>query len=481
MKKLLLFILCPFFLFGQTQIGNDILGTSEDHLFSSSVSLNSLGDIIAISSPTDFNFNYENSYVTIYKNLNNSWNKINDNIIINGLNDNEHTTVSLNDSGNIVAIGAPNYNSNIGLVRIFKNINNEWKQIGNDIKGDISFNYLGTSVSLNTSGNIVAISAPGFDSAKGLVRIYRNNNGNWEKLGNDIIGNDNFTSSGQSIKISSEGTIVAISVDINQQLTSNKSGQAKIYKLNNNIWKQLGNGIDRDAGIDTRLWDLTMSGNGDIVALSAPGLEVGAGRVRVYKNISNNWTQIGDDILGDNSSDFSGHSLSLDYEGLTIAISSPQKNIGNLTKSGEVRVFQYYNSKWNKIGNSLLGDKKNALFGTSISLSSNGKKIAIGAKSYNVSSTVSGQVKVYDLSAVLSSDSFVLSKFSIFPNPVKNKVTVQLKDNLEVKNISIYNSLGQLVKTSKKQTIDTSSLSKGIYFLQIETDKGKATKKLVIE
>ena len=49
-----------------------------------------------------------------------------------------------------------------------------------------------------------------------------------------------------------------------------------------------------------------------------------------------------------------------------------------------------------------------------------------------------------------------------------------------MKEVLIYNSLGQMVKKSNQIKVDTLNLDKGIYFITIETEQGKSTKKLII-
>ena len=53
------------------------------------------------------------------------------------------------------------------------------------------------------------------------------------------------------------------------------------------------------------------------------------------------WEQQGDDIDGDAADDFSGHSVSLSSDGTTVAIGAPY-NDGNGTSSGHVRIH-YWN------------------------------------------------------------------------------------------------------------------------------------------
>ena len=71
--------------------------------------------------------------------------------------------------------------------------------------------------------------------------------------------------------------------------------------------------------------------------------------------------------------------------------------------------------------------------------------------------------------------------FNLYPNPAKYQFTIQLENNTELKNVIIYNNLGQQVLTSKRSVVDTSKLALGLYLVEIETNKGKGSKKLIID
>ena len=68
----------------------------------------------------------------------------------------------------------------------------------------------------------------------------------------------------------------------------------------------------------------------------------GSGHVRVYKNTSDVWTQLGQDIDGElggtASGDRSGLGLSLSSDGIILAIGAI-RNDGNVIDSGHVRVY----------------------------------------------------------------------------------------------------------------------------------------------
>jgi hypothetical protein len=80
---------------------------------------------------------------------------------------------------------------------------------------------------------------------------------------------------------------------------------------------------------------------------------------------------------------------------------------------------------------------------------------------------------------LLSDSEQAYEKLNIFPNPVQNILTVEnFKD---LKNIRVYSSIGQLVIETKADKIDFSKLSKGVYILQLYTDKDILTKKIIKE
>ena len=205
-----------------------------------------------------------------------------------------------------------------------------------------------------------------------------------------------------------------------------------------------------------------------------------SGSVRVFRNNNNVWEQIGNDINGENELDYSGNSVNLSSDGTIIVIGASRNNGSNGTDSGHVRIFRNNNNVWEQVGIDIDGKDRYNESGYSVSLSSTGNIVAIGAPKNNDNGLYSGHVRVYNLSTVLSTSEFLLSRFSIFPNPVQNSFTIQLKENIQLKKVRIYNNLGQLITSSKKLTINTSTFSSGIYFVEIETNKGKATKKLVI-
>ena len=101
------------------------------------------------------------------------------------------------------------------------------------------------------------------------------------------------------------------------------------------IWKQLGSDIDGEAVGDYSGLSVSMSSDGTKVAIGATyndGNGSDAGHVRVYRYVSSNWSQIGADIYGEAAGDNSGWSVSMSSDGTIVAIGAYLNN-GNLIDS----------------------------------------------------------------------------------------------------------------------------------------------------
>ncbi len=85
------------------------------------------------------------------------------------------------------------------------------------------------------------------------------------------------------------------------------------------------------------------------------------------------------------------------------------------------------------------------------------------------------------ITSVLSSDSFESNEFSIYPNPATTILNISNPNNIEVKNISITDINGRIVKNQEGSLtqVNVSDLNAGVYFITIEAEEGNTTKKFI--
>ena len=68
----------------------------------------------------------------------------------------------------------------------------------------------------------------------------------------------------------------------------------------------------------------------------------------------------------------------------------------------------------------------------------------------------------------------------VFPNPTNNRINIETNNPLELKEIILYNTLGENLNIkSTNRLIDLTNLNIGVYLLSIKTSKGTITKKIV--
>ena len=85
--------------------------------------------------------------------------------------------------------------------------------------------------------------------------------------------------------------------------------------------------------------------------------------------------------------------------------------------------------------------------------------------------------------AVSTNDLSNPDEINIFPNPTTDQVRIESTQS-RIENIQVFDATGQLVLShlaiaKHQETIDLSAYANGIYFIQIRTDKGITTKKVI--
>jgi len=166
------------------------------------------------------------------------------------------------------------------------------------------------------------------------------------------------------------------------------------------IISQLGIDIDGEAKFDESGYAISLSSDGTRVAIGAPyndGNGGASGHVRVYDWNGTDWDQVGGDIEGEAAGDLSGWSVSLSSDGSRVAIGA-QLNDRYGEDSGHVRVYDWNGSAWVQSGNDIDGEAADDRFGFSVSISSDGTRVAIGANLNNgIGSNNSGHVRLFSL------------------------------------------------------------------------------------
>ena len=263
-----------------------------------------MGDRVAIGAISNTGVNgYASGHTRIYQLNGSSWEPMGE---IDGEAAVDHSgySVSLNALGDRVAIGAianDAKGSNSGHTRIYQWNESSWDQLGLDIDGEAALDNSGCSVSLNALGDRVAIGAI-YNGANGInsghTRIYQLTGTTWTQMGLDINGKAPSNYSGSSVSLNALGDRVAIGAIHAADAKGYNSGNTIIYQWNGSSWTQLGSNIDGEAVNDNYGYSVSLNALGDRVAIGATnnnGNGVYSGHTRIYKQEF--YVQIGSYIL----------------------------------------------------------------------------------------------------------------------------------------------------------------------------------------
>lgn len=384
------------------QIDEDINGDGDPYHAGSAVALDKSGTFIGIGAPDNLGSGIESGHTRVYQYFNNEWYKLGSDINGEASGDHSGGAIDISDDGLIVCIGAENNDGNgvdAGHARVFKyqSTSNgwDWVQLGSDIDGTLPNDLMGSDVAINAQGNIVAVGAKGGSDNTGYIEVYQYDSVNlsWGKIGQTILGDSIHDEFGAAVDLNSSGNIMAIGAPFNSNNGLN-SGVIKVYQYDSSNWIQKGDDLYGSFSEDWFGEAVSLSGDGLTVAVGAQGNDevgVDAGKVTIYQYEDSNWVQKGNSIYGQSDNDLFGASVSLNNNGLVIVIGSPENN-DEENHAGQSRVYQYLDSVWVQVLDSLNGDMAYANGGYAVDINYNGDIVALGAPgSYGGT----GEVDVY--------------------------------------------------------------------------------------
>lgn len=216
----------------------------------------------------------------------------------------------------------------------------------------------------------------------------------WDIVDVPIPGLTGGDEAGSSVALSGAGDTVAIG---EPQSQVSQAGRVRVFTNTTGSWVQVGASLVGAVNGDFFGSAVALSDDGLTLAVGAPGFDItgtsGAGRVTVYRYNGTSWSQRGDPIVGTASTKTLGSSLALSADGNRVAIGSQRGGTGD---EGVVQVFDFGTS-WTLVGAAIPGGSASALSGTSVALSSDGQRLAIGAIG---ATSNAGSVRVFALTGV---------------------------------------------------------------------------------
>jgi hypothetical protein len=308
--------------------------------------------------------------------------------------------------GSRIAIASDSSSGSPGHVRVYDLdfAETTWTKVGEDIgeKGHATSCY----VAMSADGSRIAIGTPlthgDNGDYSGDVVIYDLSITPFTQVGDAIVGESEYDGSG-IVAMSEDGSRVAIGAAYNDGINGENSGHVRIYDLEldgtTSTWTKVGEDIDGEAPGDLLGTSLAMSADGGRVVMGAHvnwGNKMKSAYARIYDLSKIPFTQVGEDIHGEALGDIVGISVAMSADGTRVAIGAENNHGINGERSGHVRIFDEMCMTWTQFGQDIDGEAQYDYSGKSLTMSADGRKVAIGAElNANNGITMAGHVRVY--------------------------------------------------------------------------------------
>ena len=373
--------------FGQwTQVGGDIDGQAAFDRFADSnkLAISKDGNTIAVGASENDSNGSSSGLVRVYKNINNSWIQVGDDLKGTGINDKFGECIDLSANGEILVVGEPGEKN----IVVYQFINNQWDKVG-ETKGISTPNGLGNNVALNSDGTTFATAI----SNNILIYSYENATISVSKL-ISLDGTRNFLTSA-SLEFNDDGTVLVVgNRQYNGDNDGTEDGRVLVYeKINNNDWVQKGNSIISNNNGSYFGNAVDISADGNTIVLGSPHTQIGgkieAGFVRTYKFENNDWIQRGNDVIGLIQGGYLGRSVSFNDDATVLAIGAEGGT------RGIAQIFKFENNDWVQISSTIIGEASGDAFGSSIAMNGVGNIVAVGASNNDGNGSNAGHVRVF--------------------------------------------------------------------------------------
>lgn len=465
-------------------------GILPSSLFGNSVAISADASVAIVGAPGGTTAGAAGQAIILERDANNIWHQ---GQILKGTNAigdaYQGQSVSISNDGNTAVIGGFNDNAGVGAAWVFTRNGGVWseqaKLIPNDNTGASMFGF---SVAISGDGSTVAVGGP-LDNTNltqqtyvGAAWIFKRSGSTWSQQGSKLLSSGVIGPGQQGVSIALDyaGNRVAVGAPIGNNPGGYNVGGVCIYGLTSGSWVQetytyaTGGYFGMGASV-------ALSANGNRVVVGQPGASGGGAGVGAAiimdRSSSGTWTTTaavqGTLPVGNSQQ---GESVAISDDGNTIVVGGASSFYTSPFAVGASWIFTYDGSNWNQEGNKYVGTGAagNSKQGHTVSMSADGNTFVTGGFG---DGNNNGAIWVFSKTippVTTKVNDFSNIKVNVYPNPTLNIIHIHSSENL---NNELLSMDGKVVLSRNSNTsIDISSLTGGIYFMNLYNNDGVKVK-----
>ena len=363
-------------------VAQTIIGSNRTGDWGRSVAMSEDGSTIAFGNYTEPR-GYSYGRVFVYVRSGNTWSSQATITVSSSINARSGNSIALSGNGNTLVIGRYYENNNSGKVYVYTRSGTSWSQ-ATDFDGSNtgSGDEFGSNVAISKDGTTIAVTAPKEDttaSNSGALYVFTGSGSSWSQQSgvlksstvnqNDELGGY-YSGFDQQLDISNDGDTIIVGEQ--NASAGNNIGSAHIFVRSGSSWSRQATitSSDIETG-DNFGYNVSISGDGDTVAVGASKHNNETGGVYVFTRSGTSWSQQAN-IEGESTNSNFGRAVSLNEKGTALLIGASRYNEAR----GRVYLYEGSGSSWSNSW-SVDGDADahfgdNPYFGSQVEISDDG-------------------------------------------------------------------------------------------------------------
>ncbi len=429
------------------QMGSDIDGIQSLEDFGRTISLNAAGDVLAVGG-RDYGFPQDSGIVRVFDWDGTMWQPRGNFLFGPEVACQFGASVSLSRSGNSLVVGAPKVNNFAGGAFVYDWVANGWVQRGNTIMGSPT-SQSGSSVDINGSGNIIAIGEPWRNSANGGAKVMSWSGVNWSSVENYLTGigsTSAVNAFGSAVALDDWGAKIMVGASAHDAISFN---EGKVYVfLNQVVIPSAGFSPDEALCMESITFTDASSALGTVSWMwnfgsnATPSSAVGAGphMVSYSSDSAQTVTLIVSNAAASDTSTIIINPVPVPTAGFTHQATGVLVDFSNTSANATSYLWDFGSNNQSMATDPTFNFLAAGSYTVSLTATN-----TCGSDTYTESITVSFPNGEEELSIN------GLDDIKIYPNPAKREFSVDMPENMIANDsrIELYNSLGQQVYISE--------------------------------
>lgn len=260
--------------------------------------------------------------------------------------------------------------------------------VGLELVGERGGDMLGEAMALSGDGNrIIVGSRRNSDAGEftGHARVFEWRGGTWIQLGEDLDGHGHRDGYGQAVSISADGDRIAIGGASHGDRfeEGENAGHVQIFDWNGSAWTQVGQDINGQDHGEFAGEAVALAADGNRVLIGATGWDgtgSGPGLARVYEWDGSTWLQLGQDIEGEAPGDDFGLGAAISADGQRVIVGA-RFNVNGGESAGHARVYEWDGTRWVQLGTDIDSQFIQSGTGYSVDITADGARVIVGSPS----------------------------------------------------------------------------------------------------